>query len=157
VLVRELDTAIWLWFFGYDSVSIHLLVSSAHRCLDDIGKKAGIRPKIKELLADQDLEQAYDFFRHASSDLRIHLDFAPALNQWLLWDSINAFAKIFHRRTAYMKCLAAFTSLQLASDSASLEQAQELFLPDGVQIENVRKLDPVEFFDKMLPLFAGSA
>lgn len=155
VLIRELDMAIYLWFFDFDPVSVHLLVKPAQRCLDDIGHRRGVRPFLKELMEGEDDDQAYDFFRHASSDLRIHLDFAPEINQWIIWDSINAFAKIFGDRTVYMKCFSAYTAMHLASDTAKLVEVRELFFPDGVKIEDFRQVNRLEFFDKMLPLFAG--
>ena len=83
ILIRLIDTAIMLWFHDGDILSVHMLGSAAYKTLRDITKKTGKVPWLTEIIGDEKLTTAYDFLRHASSDLTVVLDFPPAANMTL--------------------------------------------------------------------------
>jgi hypothetical protein len=46
---RQLETAIRLWFFSADPVSIHTLAAAAHQILHDLGKKRGVPTALRDI------------------------------------------------------------------------------------------------------------
>jgi hypothetical protein len=84
-LVRQLDTAVMMWFLGFDPVSIHLLVMPAYHVLCDLGHKTGNRPDIHDFVGYSRFDTGYDWLRHASRDPEDIIDFPPRVNDFLMW------------------------------------------------------------------------
>ena len=158
-LVCELDTAIRLWFFEYDPLSIHLIVVAAHTCLDDLGKKDGKGPVARKQVGAAQLTTVYDWLRHASSDPHDVVDFPPLSNALLLWDAVISFRKIFGGSTASMRTYLAFFALRirptLKPPNPHLSEHSDAFLPEGVTVEDVGNLSRLEFFAKLTEMFAA--
>jgi hypothetical protein len=103
---RQIETAITLFFFEGDEVSIHVLASSAAQILSDVCKKKGIvgfrasladniRPEYQVRVARK-LKEAYNYFKHADQDTFDELQhFNPASNDILLFACCDDFAKAF--------------------------------------------------------------
>src|SRR6266581_6136290 len=130
-LARVMDTAIWLWFFEKDLLSIHLLIWASYRCLQDLGKKSEKGPRLETQIGDQQFAAAYDFLRHASSNPNVVIDFVPSINAPVLFDAVAAFNRIFGNLTLYMRAFRVYFALHpegLTPDSMKrlLERAGEL-------------------------------
>ncbi len=94
---RRLETAIRLWFFSQDPVSIHTLAAAAHQILHDIGKTRGapsmlrdiegIRPGYEKRVRET-INRYENFFKHADKDPEGLLDFNPEAPQGFLLDAV---------------------------------------------------------------------
>lgn len=157
-MVRLLDTAIWLWSLKQDPVAIHTLASAAHDSLGALGKKIGKEPTLKRIYPDAELMQAYNVFKHSTGNPNEVTDFPPGVNVILILDATNSYHKIFGSRTAYMATFAAYVLIVLAPKlpSGSVRPEAIIFLPENVEVEDVRGLSRLEFFRKLAPLFEGS-
>lgn len=153
-----MDTAIWLWFKDRDPVAIHTLASAAHQDLDDLGREIGKGPILNAIFSNDELRQAYNIFKHASSDPYETTDFPPETNVRLLMDATNSFGQIYGSRTPMMSAFQAYVLVVLAADSPVVLNnfSPILFLPENVEVEDVRGLERVEFLRKLLPLFERS-
>jgi hypothetical protein len=158
IVVQLLDTAIWLWFLKRDPVAIHTLASAALDNLGVLGKKSGKEPTLKGIYSDAELMQAYNVFKHATSDPNETTDFPPGTNALLILDAINSFNKIFGLRTVNMSTFEAYVLVVLAPKlpSGSVSPEAILFLPENVEIKEILGLSRLEFFRKLAPLFEGS-
>jgi hypothetical protein len=156
-LVRLLDTAVWLWFYEMDFLSIHLTASAAHKTLTDITKGTGKDPWLGNIIDKEMLTRGYDFLRHASRDLRIVLDLPPSTNLPLLASAIDTFENVFRYRTPFMSVLMIAFVICLPAETpdqkAAISKLMSKYLPDSIAIEDLRKLQRPEFFAKTLPLF----
>lgn len=102
ILVRVINTAIDLWFHNGDMLSVHMLGAASYKTLCDLTTEAGKVPWLTKVIGDEKLTLAYDFLRHAPSDLSIVLDFPPGSNMTLLAGAVTAFENFFGYRTDYM-------------------------------------------------------
>jgi hypothetical protein len=156
-IARLLDTAVWLWFFEKDPLSIHLLVVAAYNCLDDMGKKTGKAPRFKEAVSPDHFSQAYDFLRHASSEATAHIAFPPAMNALILFDAAHSFERIFGKLTMYMHAFRAYFLIFGVPDYQPRKDLRERaadFLPEGVTVQEVEGLGRLEFFAKLTEMFS---
>ena|SRR6266536_1919239 len=156
-LLGLLDTAIDLWLFDRDICAIHVLSFAAWKTLRDIGSKTGRGPLLEKHFSDlQHLLMGYDFFRHASPNLRVVLDLPPIVNEFIIWDAVHSFEKIFSRQSAVMKTFAAWFAVSNRSELNLLHQNAHVFLPSGILVEQVCNLDRKQFFERVLSAFLGT-
>jgi hypothetical protein len=154
-LVRELDTAIWLWFFEKDPLSIHLIVGAAYTCLCDLGKDDGKAPVAKTWVGATRFTTAYDWLRHAASDPNDVIDFPYRTNELMLWDALISFEKIFGGRSAYMMTFQAYFCLHLVPEKPKFREGADAFLPDELSVEEATSLGRLDFFVKLTEMFAA--
>jgi hypothetical protein len=159
ILVRLINTAIGLWFHGGDMLSVHMLGAASYKTLCDLTKKTGKVPWLTEIIGDEKLTLAYDFLRHAPSDLSIVLDFPPGSNMTLLAGVVTTFESVFGYRTDYMSVLMLRFISRLPVDSperrAAFSYLANKYLPEDFVIEDLAKLEGAEFFNKSLKLLVG--
>ena len=156
-LVRQVDTAIRLWFFDYDPLSIHLIAMPAYQVLENLGKNSGKRPRtIKKRVDETGFTTLYDWLRHGSGDAQDYVDFPYRVNEQLLWDTTISFEKTFGGRSAYMMTFQAYFVLQLVPKSTKHRERADAFLPDGVSVEQVGSFGRYEFFVKLTEMFAAA-
>jgi hypothetical protein len=93
---RQLETAVRLWFFSQDPVSVHTLAAAAHQVLHDLGKVRGsptiLRsvpgidpqyiPEIRKMVSSYE-----NFFKHADKDSDALLNFNPDATEIFLLDA----------------------------------------------------------------------
>jgi hypothetical protein len=90
--IRQLRTAIWLWFNDGDPVAIHALSFAAYEVIHVVSKKRN--PKRRDLLFDSllikeehrsrinmKLKEAAYFFKHADRNPDAELEFDPELSE----------------------------------------------------------------------------
>jgi hypothetical protein len=136
-----------------------MLGAASYKTLCDLTKKTGKVPWLTEIIGDEKLTLAYDFLRHASSDLSIVLDFPPGSNMTLLAGVITTFEAVFGYRTDYMSALMLRFISRLPVDTperrAAFSYLASKYLPEDFVIEDLAKLEGAEFFDKALQLLFG--
>jgi hypothetical protein len=100
---RQLETAVRLWFFSGDPVSIHTLTAAAHQVLHDIGKKRGAPTLLRDLPGVRPenlrhlrtLVSRYEnFFKHADQDSGAVLDFNPEATEIYMLDAVLAYESL---------------------------------------------------------------
>jgi hypothetical protein len=153
-IMSELDTAIFMWLSKLDPLSTHLVVMAAHECLCNIGGESK-GPTARQHVGKNTVNLAYDWLRHASRDPNDIFDFPPRINEVALWDSIGSFIRIFGITTNWMDAFLAYFALHLGAEDPNVRENAHAFLPEGVTIDEVDRLNSGEFFVKMLPLFAA--
>jgi len=153
-LVRQLDSAIRMWFLEHDPVPIHLLLLPTYDVLRDLGKKNGNAPDI-ESIRPQNFRIAYDWLRHASSDLEDFTDFSARTNEFLLWVCIGSFEKIFGPRTVFMMTFQAYFVLWLMPENPKFREGAKAFLPKVLSVEEAITFGRLEFFVKLNEMFAA--
>ncbi len=107
---RQLETAVRLYFFHGDPVSIHTLASAAAQVLHDLAKKRGGDPVMlhqailqyvlpeHQPLVRKTLAEAENFFKHADRDPREVLEFKLAQTEMVLLDAVEAYHKLASER-----------------------------------------------------------
>jgi len=153
-LVRQLDTAIRMWFIKDDPASIHLLAMPAYHVLCDLGSKTGKGPNFHEFVGGR-FDTGYDWLRHASSDPHDIIDFPPRLNDFLIWACSISFEKIFGGRTAYMMTFQAYFCLWLMPESPKFREGADAFMPKGLSVKEASALSREHFFMKLAKMFAA--
>jgi hypothetical protein len=155
-LIREIDTAIQLWFLRRDPLSILLIVMAAHKCLCDLGKKRGIGPVARTFVQDQMFTLAYDYLRHASSDLHDILDFPLRTNELILYDCVDGMKKIFGGSTVLMDTFALYFALHLYPEQPNIHKNATENLPQTIRVEEIEGLGMNDFLTKVMPLIAAA-
>ena len=112
---RQLETAIRLFFYERDSISIHTLASAAQEVLNALGGKQGQEPYIlghflksvkegrRKEVADK-LREAQNFFKHADKDHDKEIKFDPESTLFVMWDACEMYARLTGEGTDSMKC-----------------------------------------------------
>jgi hypothetical protein len=105
---RELETAIYLFFFEGDEISIHVLASSAAQILTDVCKSKNVK-SFRDILmefvnpgyekeASNKLKEAYNYFKHADLDTDDQLErFHPGVNGPILFSCCHDYQHAFKR------------------------------------------------------------
>jgi hypothetical protein len=158
-LMRLMDTAIHNWFFEGDPFVIHLLVCTSYMVLTDLGLKSGKGPDIEKRFGRFSMTPVYDFLRHAEPDmLDDSVDLVPTTSEWMLFDAISSFERLFDGSTVYMRTFDAYYALHSLGGGAHpklREHAADL-LPKGITVEEAKRLGKVEFFIKLTEMFRGA-
>jgi hypothetical protein len=103
---RQLETAIRLYFWDADAVSIHTLTAAAYDVLRDVTKQKGadpmlikgqllelVKPEYKQMVIDK-ANEAQNFFKHADRDHEATLDFNPELTELHMIDACAQYVKL---------------------------------------------------------------
>ena len=115
---RQLEMAIELYFMERDPVSIHTLAGAVYQILIDLNKHRGGNPLIMELASlkgvvipgkEKDLirllSKAENFFKHADRDPEAIIDFCPASNEHVLWESCIKYTELTSEQTPTMQAM----------------------------------------------------
>jgi hypothetical protein len=118
---RQLETAIRMWFFDGDPVSIHALGAAAHQLVHDLGKARGITAVLRSL---PDIRQEYkkemlravaqdeNFFKHADRDPDGLLDFKPITTTFFLMDAVLTYEALTGERPPILRAFQMWMMLQ---------------------------------------------
>ncbi len=105
---RQLDTAVALYFRDGDVISMHTLAAAAHQVLMDLSKLEGIKSLVKETTLIREerkkeyilkVNEAENFFKHATTDRHKLLDFNPEVSEFLIFDAIGMYTQLTHEIT----------------------------------------------------------
>lgn len=160
---RQLESAIFLYFYDQDPVSIHTLTAASYNILRDICKKLGLPPVlIKGLLLDyvreekkKDfihlLNEAENFFKHADQDHNGIIKFNPGQTELLLYDACSKYHEITHR---------IIPRLYLFQIWYMVNHVELFILPDEINtaIRTVKRTSVYgnrgEYYETLLPIIA---
>ena len=158
---RQLETAIRLWFYSGDPVSIHTLVAAAHQVLHDLSKKHGGQPSmrdagvyIKPEARDRYFKiitEAENFFKHANRDPEATLFFKPEVTPFYLMDSVMVYESITGEFVPVFKVFAGWMLLHYPE--ILKEEHKAKFDENQIALEQARqKLSKADFFAALLPI-----
>jgi hypothetical protein len=111
---RQIETAIRLYFYSGDPISIHTLTAAGYRILHDINEaRGGEKTFFKDVLIDTakpeyrkmiiaKLNEAENFFKHADRDHDTLLEFNPEQTEMKLLDATNNYYKLTGEHTPLM-------------------------------------------------------
>ena len=109
---RQLETAITMFFEGWDVISQHTLISAAYGILYDLGKHHGVGGSVKDspLVRQEDraafitaIHLPQNFFKHARKDRGGKLAFRYQISHFFLFDAIRLFVLLRRGATERMK------------------------------------------------------
>lgn len=121
VAERQLITAIKMFFFEWDAVSLHTVTSAAHGVLRDLALNAGITKSFKDspLIADGNRGKYIDavhlpqnFFKHAKSDPRGRMVFHYNGTPLLILDALLLFVSLKGNLSNEMRVFLVWTQLR---------------------------------------------
>ncbi|SRR6266568_1982048 len=149
---RQLDTAIWLWFQGEDSVSIHTLACSALKVAEDVGRKFDKRPMLFEHLPKKLTKHAIaaqGFFKHAKDDPHATLNFDPGITPYHIYDAANCYKSLYHHLTPLMTTfILRFLLLNPSIGSVELPASLSICGTKG----SLSEMSDAKFFDTVFPI-----
>src|SRR5262249_55807190 len=143
-LTRMMDSAIDYWFFEGDPFVIHLLACASYMVLADLGRNTGKAPVIGKKYGRFPLTTVYDFLRHATPDmLDDSVDLVPTVNEWMLFDAIGSFQRLFNGSTVYMRTFEAYYALHSLGGRVhpNVREHAADFIPKGIRVEEAARLD----------------
>lgn len=151
---RQLETAVRLWFFSGDPVSIHTLAAAGHQILHDVGRKRGVATILRELPGvrpDKKRElrkivsRYENFFKHADQDPDALLDFNPEATELYLLDAILAYEVLTQEVTPI---LATFKAWIFINNPQYMETAKREKLIEQLEVSGTdfKQIPKVEFF-----------
>jgi hypothetical protein len=155
-VLRQLETAITLWFNNGDSLSIHTLAAAAYQILYDLNKHQKGPPMMRDSdLIDPNMKDEWrkalkacpNFLKHADKDPHKTIRFSPDSNMTLLFESVMEYSEITGKKsTPILHCMYTWTFIHrplfFQTDRADM-------LRKSLSIENFINLDRPEFFREM--------
>jgi len=153
---RQLNTTIWLWFHEGEVVSIHTLACSALKVARDVGAKLGKKSMLIDVLNERDkaLGKAamapQDFFKHARHDPDAVFDFDPGRTPYHMYDALVLYREIYNDISPHMEL---FLLRFRLTHPEVFPNASPVTLPEGFDVEVLRRATRKEFFGKLAPLF----
>lgn len=123
VVRRQTETAIRLYFFEEDPVSLHTLAAASHEIVRDVTKKTCASPMLLEEAVNNyiyperkdefitALNKARNFFKHANHDHDATLDFNPIQTEFLLLDVCIQYQKLTSELPPLMRAYLAWFML----------------------------------------------
>jgi len=144
VILRQLETALGLWFQDGDMISVHTLAASARQVAHDVGEKEGKPSNLISKLTPEQRRRQFKFqnyFKHADKDPNATLHFAPEITETHLYDAILSYGKIYGGLSHLMRAFSYFYILH--RPNVFPEQYPAIF--EVSVSERLRKLDRREF------------
>jgi len=159
--LRQLETAIVLWFDSADPISIHTLICAAYQILYDINKHQDVLfmiPDSPMIKPEQQrewkriLKAASNFMKHAENDPTGTLSFKPEFNEFILFDAIMSYTIPTKETPPILKCFLIWL----------LNFRPDFFLPKYIKrlnqiapVDVFTNMNRAEFFQYALPLITG--
>jgi hypothetical protein len=149
----QLETAIALWFYYGDPVSIHTLAAAAQGILAGVaGKKyklSHMKVWVKQFPKDiqNKLRDPQNFFKHASTDAKVARTYQPFIGDTIIADAVILHQDLFGL-TPYLR---AFT-IRLSFERPTIFSPDQLTkkVTQGIRISDLGNLDRPSFFRVVL-------
>ena len=118
---RQLESAIRLWFYDGDPVSVHTLAAAAHQLVHDLGKARGITAVLRELpdirpeykkQVHQAIARDENFFKHADRDPDALLEFKPVATEFFIIDAVLTYEALTSERPPVFRTYQMWMTLQ---------------------------------------------
>jgi hypothetical protein len=97
-MLRQLDSAIEMWFSDRDPVAIHTLLLASHEILHILFRKKGLKHLLFDSAAikkdmrqewNKQIRKSYNFFKHAQHDYDSSIVFNLSINEFIIIHSIQ--------------------------------------------------------------------
>jgi hypothetical protein len=161
---RQLETAINLYFYERDAVSIHTLTAAAHNIVTDIAKKAGqgdtwretvqtmiqdLVPSDKRKTVRNKFREAENFFKHADRDPETFIEFNPGYSELLIWDCTISYRALTGEFPVFFQVFQLWFSFNNQHLFNFLDEQQAILVSGGRNLQGMTKQ---EFFEMALPI-----
>jgi hypothetical protein len=156
--LRQLETAIVLWFHNCDSLSIHTLASSAYQIIYDLNKHQQgppmtpdsdyIKPEDQEKVR-RALKKWSNFLKHADNDPTKTIFFNSLSNDYLLFDAVISYSIVAKETKPILRC---FYIWFLICHKKLIPNNQFKLLEKTIPF--YKGMNRVEFFNEALPIIA---
>jgi hypothetical protein len=155
---RQLVTAIWLWFKGADIVSVHSVTGAAFGILHDLSqhrKKGrpipfdetympkGYEKDIRDLLKSDEV-----FFKHARKDPDAIHELHTVWTETYVLSTCRAYAQLMEADERLHPLVSLFVFWSWLKHPELFENAPP-FQVKSLDVEKVKKLERVEFFEEL--------
>lgn len=152
--IRQLRTAIRIWFQDGDPVSIHTLFAASHEIIHTLFRRQGFSDLIFDSTRIKDelrgewarrLKEAPNFFKHARDDVEGEIEFSPSINSVLMLTLAGALQRMGVPEGAEEAALSRWL----------LVHEPQLFFQDAVDAvpvhlaNQVKAMDKKEFFESL--------
>ena len=155
---RQIETAVRLWFFSGDPVSIHTLTAAAHQVLHDVGRSRGAPTILRDLPGARPdyvkrlrtLVSRYEnFFKHANSDPGAVLDFNPEATEIFMLDAVLTYEGLTREAAPILSTFKAWMFIRQPQlmNEVDREKLVQKLNQTGINLTQVSK---AEFFAQYL-------
>lgn len=159
--LRQLETAIILWFNEADALSIHTLVSAAYQLLYDLNKHYNGPPMVpdSELIKPERrkevraaLKKWANFLKHADNDPSETIFFNPDSNKFLLLEAAHQYLILTKEARPILHCFRIWFASAHPDlfESEFIDRVQKAIPPDYFM-----RMTKIQFFNETLPIFTN--
>jgi len=155
---RQLETALVLYFYAGDAVSLHTLVSAACGILSDLARARKAGPMLGESVCDlikpervaefrRLVRNAQNFFKHADRDPDGSLAFNCAQSEFLLLDACLAYRRLTGERSPIFVAFEAWSAVTWARAFLTFPGMDCV---DPAFLDRISRLGRQDFFKEIL-------
>jgi hypothetical protein len=157
--LRQLETAVILWFNSGDQISIHTLTAAAYQIIYDLNKHhkgPDMMPDSKRVkpqyikMWKQILKKPSNFMKHADKDPNDTISFAPEATEYLLLEAIEYYSMFTQENRPILQCFLFWSALH--NPDVFFEEFI-IKLANSIPIDKLMHLSKIDFFINALPLF----
>ncbi|MBI5675463.1 MAG: hypothetical protein HZC48_06535 [Nitrospirae bacterium] len=166
--LRQLETAVILWFNDADAISVHTLASAAYQILYDLNKHQNGPPLLPDLPASniirpesrKEVKRAMrewaNFMKHADKDPSAIASFNPNTNEFLLLYAIETYSTLTRDIRPILQCFRAWFAI-IHPDLFSGQGFQEFNerITKVFQINQRSQINKIKFFNETLSIFTS--
>lgn len=161
--MRQLDTAIRLWFEDADPVSIHTLVGAAYQIIHDTNKKRGGKDLLfdAEFIKDEHrktvrefLRKDFMFFKHADHDTHEVTEFVPLGSILFMTIGIQTLRNLGIRTSDVQNVYASYMALTYPQYIADDYRAKLMASVPVEYLAEIRKMSKHDYFEMALQALA---
>lgn len=161
VAKRQIETAIRLYFFAGDPVSLHTLTAAAYNVVRDVNTKRGgdpmlfkdqifdyIKPEYEKMLRKK-INEAENFFKHADRDHEATLEFNPDQTEIMMLDVCIQYYKLTGESPPLF---VAFRMWFMANNQALFDLPEDKKGLLGANAPELAAMGRQGFFNMVIPL-----
>jgi hypothetical protein len=163
VALRQLESAIMLWFQTQEHVSIHTLAVAAHDCYSAMDHHAGPPLMLWNNWLKQQTPQAQEalrhpqnFFKHGRKDFTGNAFFTPLYAELLILESASVHERLNGKMTPLMLAFALrFVSenpkIVRGGQQARVREIVKAHSLEGIEVDELMKLNRSDFLAQIGP------
>ena len=152
----QLDTAITVWFYYGDPVSIHTLAAAAQEILQGVAGKKRPSPLLKFLKTkpksfQKKITDPQNVFKHAGKDPKHVIPYDPLVGETIITTAILHYQDVYHTLTPFMRAF----SIRFSFERPTVYGPDKLTkkVTQGIKIDDLGGRDRPAFLDVVLRRF----
>lgn len=152
----QLDTAITVWFYYGDPVSIHTLAAAAQGILQGVAGKERPSPFLKFLKTkpksfQKKVTDPQNVFKDAGKNPKHVIPYDPLVGETIITSAILHYQNVYHTLTPFMRAFL----IRFSFERPTVYDPDELSekVTHGIKIDDLRRLDRPAFLDVVLRRF----